>query len=196
MADFTIAANVQRYLFGTDAPPGSGEILEDLVTSSSAWIENEIGGNLLSASITETRNGDGGTRMLLWHSHTWRPGAPPTSITSVHVDGTAIPARAAVSSSNTNPEGYAFSEDGIDLVGYTFTSGLRNVVIVYTHGYAAVPTDIEQATIEHVALRYMDRARSGLVSVSGGLESATYGTAGTFAYIESVLQKYRVVGVG
>lgn len=196
MADLTTLEDVRRQIFGNETTFDADELLTDLIGSSSAWVERKVGGDLLSASITETLDGNGKTRVLLSRSHSWRPGRPPTTITSVTVDGTAIPARPAVSASNTNPEGYVFRADGIDLVGYTFTKGPQNVVIVYTHGFAAVPADIEQATRVHVALKYHDRTRSGLGSMSGDGESATFSNAGDLGYIESVLAPFTVVGVG
>jgi hypothetical protein len=192
----TTLPRVRTYLWGDKQTVVADEILSTLIASSSAWVEQQIGGPVLTSTITETRNGDGGTRMLLWNSHGWRPGHPETEIVSLHIDGAAIPARAAVSTSDTNPTGYAFSADGIDLVGYSFTVGLRNVTVVYTHGYMIIPVDIEQATLAHVALKYRDRDGIGLEVSSGGGESISYGNAATLGYIESVLAPYRIVGVG
>jgi hypothetical protein len=99
-----------------------------------------------------------------------------------------------VSPTNTNPSGYTLIDDTIHLIGHTFTVGVQNVVIGYTHGFPAVPLDIEQATIEHVALRYMDRSHIGLGSASGLGEAATFSGAGIFAFVESVLRPYRAPG--
>jgi hypothetical protein len=266
MADLTTLEKARRQIFGNDPAIEADDILTQLITSSSAWVEREVGGDLMTASITETRNGDGGTRLLLNRSHTWRPGRPTTTITSLHIDGAPIPARPAVSTNDTNPSGYVLDGDAIDLVGYTFACGTANVLVTYTAGYgvsgeagtipsnpgpytvqagaafradggvtiatvaavhvsgtpaagqysvdatglytfaaadagrvvalsyATCPTDVEQATLEHIALRFRDRGRVGLASASGDGDSVSYSNAGTLAYIEGVLSFYRPLG--
>jgi hypothetical protein len=114
---------------------------------------------------------------------------PVTAVTSVTVDGVAIPARTVIGGT-----GWVFSAGGVDLVGYSFTAGIQNVVFVYTAG-ETVPADLEQAVIEHAALRYRDRDRVGLASQCGGVESVSYSNAGTLAYIEGVIDAYRVLVV-
>lgn len=194
MAILTTITAVRRQLFGNDQVAESDQILTTLMASSSAWVEQRIGGDLMTGTKTETFDGDGGTRVRLTRSHSWRPGCPATTITSVTVDGMAIPARSAVSTLDTNPSGYVCRGDCVDLVGYTFTVGVANVVIVYVAGYATVPTEVEQAVLEHVALRYKDRGHAGVDSSSGGEGSVSYGNAGTLAYLEGALEPYSVMG--
>lgn len=178
MADLTTIEKVRRYLFGNDTTFDADEILADLITSSSAWVERQIGRTFGSGTVTETKNGDGTSRMLLEQN-------PATAVTSVTVDGVAVPARTVVSGT-----GWVLSDDGIDLVGYSFTAGIQNVVIVYTAG-EAVPADLEQAVIEHVALKYRDRSHIGLDLKSGGGEYANFSNAGALAFINDVLDRYR-----
>lgn len=178
MADLTSIEKVRRYLFGNEVTLDADEILADLITSSSAWVERQIGRSFGSRSVTETRNGDGTTRMLLDET-------PATAVTSVTVDGVVIPARTTVTGS-----GWVLSDDGVDLVGYTFTAGVQNVVFAYTAG-ETVPADLEQAVIRHVALQFRDRNHDGLASASGGGESASFSAAGSLAFIEGVLDGYR-----
>lgn len=178
MADLTTLDRVKRYLFGNEIVSDADEVLSDLITSSSAWVERQIGRTFETRTVTETRNGDGTGRMLLDEG-------PAVSVTSVTVDGETVPERAAV-----DGEGWVYSDGGVTLVGYEFTRGVQNVVIVYEAG-ATVPADLEQAVIEHVALRYRDRGREGLGSASMGGEAATYSSAGALAYIMSVLDAHR-----
>lgn len=195
MADLTTLAKARMQVFGNDPEPSADDILSALITSSSAWIEREVGGDLMSASITETRDGDGTCAMLLRQSHSWRPGRPTTTITSVKVDGASIPARPAVSTTDTNPSGWVYRNDRVELVGYTFSEGTANVVIVYTAGYAACPADLEQACLEHVAMKFRDRNSVGLASATGGGDSAIYSNAGSLAFIAGVLDSYRAMAV-
>ncbi len=190
MADLTTLAKVKRYL-GPEAEntDNANDILSGLITSSSAWVEARIGRPVLQAAYTETRDGHGGTRMILLRY----PVATSPELT-LTVDGTTVPKRAAV-----DGEGWVLTDKQIgvlDLVGYVFTQGTQNVVIAYTAGYATVPTDIEQACIEHVALRYSDRKRVGVDSMSAGGESAQFSNVGALAYIEGVLDPYRDLGAG
>ena len=194
MAVLTTLAKVRRQLFGNDPAVEADDILTTLMSSSSAWVEAQVGGDLITATITDTLDGDGGTRIRLKRSHSYRPACTATTITSVTVDGTVIPARAAVTALNTNPSGYIYRDDCVDLVGYTTTVGTANVVVVYVAGYMTCPTDLEQATLEHIAVRYKDRGHAGVDSASGGDGSVNYGVAGNLAYMESVLEKYRRVG--
>lgn len=175
MADLTTLAKVNTYLFGSNAPTEADALLSQLITSSSAWVEARLGQAVLTRTVTETRDGNGTSRMLLAQH-------PVASVTSVTVDGTAIAARASVTAT-----GYVLHDGAIELVGYTFTTGTANVVVVYSAGSATCPTDLEQAVIEHVALRYRDRGHVGMASGSVGGESATFSNAGTLAYIEGVI---------
>jgi hypothetical protein len=185
VANLTTLAKVKRYL-GPEAEDtiSADDILTDLIASSSAWVENRIGRSLSEAAYTETRDGNGDTRMILEHY----PVADSPELT-LTVDGETLPKRTTV-----DGDGWVLTESEIgvlDLVGYLFTVGVDNVVISYTAGYATVPADIEQACIEHVALRYSDRKRIGVDSMSAGGESAQFSNVGALAYIEGVLDSYR-----
>lgn len=196
MADLTTLEKAQRQINGNNPVIEAASILSALITSSSAWVEREVGGDLMRSTITETRDGNGECRIRLGRSHSWRPGNPATTVTSVTVDGATIPARPAVSSSNTNPSGWVYREDGVDLVGYRFTEGTANVVVVYSAGYDTVPADVEQAVLEHIALRFKDRGHAQIDSSSDAGQSVSFGSAGTLAFIEGVLSSYRVMGIG
>jgi hypothetical protein len=118
--------------------------------------------DLLKATYTEVRQGDGGRRMITYH---W----PIVAVTTLTVAGSTI----AVSTDKIL-NGYYFDTD-IDperiwqlyLNGYTFTDAAP-VKIAYTAGYVqpavtptgsdiALPEDIEQAVIDWCAYRYKER---------------------------------------
>lgn len=265
--DLTTVERVRNHLGHTSQD--ADERLAELVTSSSEWVRSQLGRIISSTLVTEIRSGNGGARMLLDEASA-TPDSPPCSVTSVTVDGVTIPVRPAVSSSDTNPSGWALREYGVDLVGYTFGKGLKNVTLVYRIGYlvsgeartipaapgpytvqaakfftgtvavtfavggaaltlvtgapttgqysvsesglhtfaaadaglgvllsyGTVPKDLEQAVVEHAALRYSDRKRIGLEVVSGGGEFANFGSGGLLAFVDGVLERYRAIGVG
>jgi hypothetical protein len=180
--DLTTTAKVRDYL-GLTTDDANAK-LDALVTSSSAWFVSQLGRPVLSATYTETRDGNGTSDLVLYK---W----PVISVTSVTVDGTAIAARATV-----NDSGWTRDGSKLTLTGYVFTSGVANVVVVYVAGYATVPTDIEQAVTEHVALRYRDADRQGLASAAGGGDSVGYNPSAALAYIHGVLDTYRELVTG
>lgn len=176
MADLTTKEKVRTQLGMDESATDADPILSQLITSSSAWVERRLGQEVLTRTVTETRDGD-------WTAEIQLQQFPVTAVTSVTVDGEAIPARATV-----DGEGWVLDGRRICLTGYTFDATYpQNVVIVYTAGYATCPSDLEQAVIEHVALRYRDRRRSGLSAESLSGESATYNDAGSLAYIMGVI---------
>ena len=194
MALLTTLEAARRQLFGNDPEISADDILNALIASSSAWVEREVGGDLMQATITETIDGDGGTKVRLARSHSWRPGRPTTTVTSVKVDGETIPERPAVSVSYATPSGWVYRNDCVELVGYTFSPGTANVVVVYQAGFATCPTDIEQACLEHIAARYKRRGNEGQASSAGGGDSVSYGDSVDFAFIKGSLEQYRPLG--
>jgi hypothetical protein len=177
MADLTTLTKVKRYIFGNEPALDSDEVLSDLITSSSAWVERQIGKRYDTHTVTEPRDGDGTTRMVLEQT-------PTADVTSVTVDGVIVPKRTAV-----DGEGWVYADGAVDLVGYVFTRGVQNIVFVYTAG-ETVPADVEQAVIRHVALSLFDRNREGLASSSGD-GSATFSPGATLAFIQGVIDLHR-----
>jgi hypothetical protein len=118
--------------------------------------------DLLQATYTEVRQGDGGRRMITYH---W----PIVAVDTLTVGGSAITA-----SADKLANGYYFDADidperiwNLYLNGYTFTDAAP-VQIAYTAGYVspgatpadgqiALPEDIEQAVIDWCAYRYKER---------------------------------------
>ncbi len=163
----------------------SDAVLEEIITSSSTWFKGEIGADILQANYTDTFDGNG----LFGHPLANRPAI---SVTSVTVDGAVIPARPAVSSSNTDPEGHYLDGDRVEMRGYTFSRGYRNCVIVYSAGYVAIPADLDLAVKKHVVLEYRRRGKEGQSSSSMPGESLTFGDSGDWKYILDTIERYRL----
>ena len=92
---------------------------------------------ILPSTFTETRDGDGGRRMLLLNY-------PVLAVSSVIIDGIPIPAAAANASGVSPGSGWlleAVSTDppgrpaGLSMRGYEFRRGWQNVTATYTAGY-------------------------------------------------------------
>jgi hypothetical protein len=125
---------------------GDDALLTRLITASSAFILSWINRALASATYTETRNGTGTKRLTLTNY-------PVTAVASVSVGGVAVPSY-----------NFVFDQYGIELAGGTFPRGTGNVVVQYTAGYTEMPSDIEQACIELVHLRFQRRLRAADVT--------------------------------
>ena len=150
-SDLTTVANLMTWLNLTVQAPD----LQRLVTAVSQWIENKISRDIMSQSYVETRDGHGGTRMVLGNY-------PVTAVASVVVDGVTIPP-----SPGPGQDGWVLVNDGITLRGYAFTTqDLANCVISYTAGYATPPQDLEQACLELAAMRWKERERIGHSSIN------------------------------
>lgn len=131
-ADLTSLDNALQWL-GLAQDDGT---TERLITAASTVIQKAIGYELKSASYTRSFNGPGGAVLVL-------PDRPVTAVTAVSVDGQAVPPQALPSS------GFCFDTTAIYLSGcYRFTRGMQNVSASYTAGYAVVPFDLEQATLD------------------------------------------------
>lgn len=145
--DLTTLTNAKAWLSLTGTTDDA--LLTRLISAVSASAQSYMGRIVASASYTATRNGNGRSVIAF-------PDSPVTAVTSVTVDGTAIPARTSVTGS-----GYSFGESLLFLIGYVFTKGVANVQLVYTGGYVTTPLDLEQAVLDIVAYKYRERDRIG-----------------------------------
>lgn len=157
MADLTTLSAVKAYGGITNAV--SDLLLADLITRTSATVENYLGRSVLSAARSETRDGTGSNRIVFAEN-------PVTAVSSVVVDGRSIGPALDVSS-----PGYRFTKTMLVLNGFAFTKGHGNVSLSYTAGYASIPEDIEQAVIESVLLAF--KRRDHLDVSSKGLAGET-----------------------
>lgn len=179
MADLTTVAAVKQWLGVTSADHDT--LLASLVSGVSAWIQSRIERVILSAVYAETRNGDG--RDVAFVVNT-----PLTAVSSVKVNGVAIPARAAYGQS-----GFSFDEDCIYLEGYCFTRGRQNVQLGYTSGLAAVPDDLNMATMKLCAIGYRERERIGLSSKGLNGEQTNFLVKVMPEDVRDVIDNYRRV---
>lgn len=155
-------------------------LLSRLIAAASSHIIQLLGRNITVTNDTETRNGNGNTKMVMQDD-------PIISVSSVIIDGNTI------SPSVNGAWGYLFSDTTVYLIGYRFCHGVMNVTIAYQAGYATVPAWIEQACIDLVALKYKERDRIGLNSKSLATETITYKTADLTKDQRSQLQQFAKV---
>lgn len=156
MSDLTTLANVKQWAPIASTTTSDDTLISRLITACSNDFQRAtLRPDLLEADYTEVQNGDGSSRMTLFH---W----PINEITTLTIGGTAV----AASPDKIQP-GYYVDED-IDpervyqlyLIGQCFTDGAA-VSIQYSAGYETTPDDIEQAVIDWIVYRYKGRPNAG-----------------------------------
>jgi len=115
-----------------------------------AKFERIIGVSLVSTTSTEYYDGDGTSELYLNHHMPFAEATPaPVSLTSVTV----------IATDDTETD-FTASELA-DVVKYphklvrrsgVFTPGIRNIKVVYTHGYSTCPADIKNAALQALLL--------------------------------------------
>jgi len=109
-------------------------------------------------------------------------------VTTVEVDGVAIPASAT--------SGWRLVDKSrIELAGdYSFTKGVANVVVTYSSGFKVdpwnIPGDIEGAVIECAAMKWKERERIGQVSKMVAGENIDFRGSPVWATFKSVAESY------
>lgn len=174
--DLTTLANVKEWLGIPSSNTQSDALLSRMITAASAFIVSWLEREVLSATYTETRDGNNSQRMKMRNF-------PITLVTLVKVDNVVIPETER-----------AFNDASIVLRGCRwFSKGILNVEVTYVAGYAVVPPDIEQACIEMIGLRYKDRERIGITSKGLAGETITFSQADMSKSVKTILTEHRRV---
>lgn len=184
--DLTTLGEVKAWLQTGQAPfPDTDDILlARLITAASQFIQKWLNRNIASADWYEVRDGTGGQHLIFGNF-------PVTAVLSLSIDGLAIPPAPDKGGFGT---GYVFSPTELAVRGYVFTRRPQNIVIIYTAGYTVIPSDISQACIDLVCLRYRERTRIGEVSrATGGSETVTYSQRDMSEHVKLLLSQYRLV---
>lgn len=178
MADLTTLANAKQWLGVSGSTDDA--LLTRLISASSDFIKTWLSRDINQISYSSSRHGTGSIRLMLRNY-------PVVSILALSIDGMVIPP--SVNGSN----GYVYDDFSIMLIGYIFTRGIMNVALSYTAGYPTVPTEIEQACIELVSIRYKERDHIGQVSSAMGGQTVTYNQKDLSDSIEATLAQYKKV---
>jgi len=179
MALTTLAA-VKLYMGITDTSLDTQ--IAALIPRAQVGIESYISRSIELGARTETRDGNGGTVMML-REH------PVASVQSLTIDGITIPQAAAAG----RPGWRLTSQRLILLNGYRFNADVQNVDVAYTAGFATVPGDIEQACIEVVALMYRRPDHLDFSSKTLAGETIAYLTGDMTPSAKATLKDYRRV---
>jgi hypothetical protein len=184
--DLTTLDQVKAWLQTGQAafPDTDDALLARLIAAASQFIQRWLSRNIAVSDWYEVRDGTGGQRLIFSNF-------PVTAVRSLSIDGLTIPPAPNDSGAGA---GYLFSPTELALRGYVFTARPLNVAITYTAGYEVVPSDIAQACIDLVCLRYRERTRIGEVSrATGGSETVTYSQRDMSEHVKLLLSQYRLV---
>lgn len=169
--------------------PGDSQEHDDelarLIPAVQAFLERECARTFEQATVTEYFNGDD------WRDRVIVARPPLNTITNIWDDPARVYATPLASSSYVIDDAAA---GVIRLDGLTFSRGLKNIKVTYVGGFAAIPTDLEQAAIELVwAAR--EKGVQNLVgvrsrSVADG--NVQYVNLGWGSLVEDIIRTYRL----
>lgn len=174
---YATLADVKSWLRIDAANTSEDALLTRMVAFATAWIQTYLSREVLSSTHTETHDGVGGWRQCVRH-------LPVTAVASVTIDDGIV-----------EPIRYRFDEFGVAMKSSSFPRGFGNVVVTYTGGYAVVPDDIVQCTIDIVAFNYRRRERIGHASKAMAGEVTAFITSDIPPECRQVLAQYRRVGM-
>lgn len=165
--DLTTLAVVKQYLGLSDS--SSDPILSTLISQLSSLAHNKTSRSFfLPKTVTELLDGSGGTRLLLTNY-------PVQSVSLLQVDGVTVPPASSPTGSGWILEPASDDPPGVmqrlDLRGYGFSRGTRNVSVTYTAGYL-VADEAAVATASVVVAAPYGRWRSDMGVVRASDRSA------------------------
>ena len=176
--DLVTIADVKAYL-GGDLQSHDDMVLSRLITAASTFFTTVCARPILQQSYSELYDGVGARRLYLRNT-------PVTALTSLAIDGIAIPPSPA-----QGEPGWVLSGNVIHLFAYWFTRGSANVAVTYTAGWATPPADVAEAVMELVGLRYRGKDRLGKISEGmGGIATTSYSQKDVSPFIASVVARY------
>ena len=178
-ADLCLLADLKAWL--NISGISDDAMLQNLITRVSVTMQNWMNRTIPSAIYTETRDGNGSDTLVM-------PNMPITDVASVTVGGTAIPE----SPDGVQP-GFVFGEWAVYLIGYRFSTGRRNVQIVYTAGFASTPSDLAQACLEQCAYQYRAKGHIGQSSTGMGPEHISFTDHDFTPGTETLMKQYKSV---
>jgi hypothetical protein len=186
MADLTTLPNVKQWLGVQSVADDS--LLSRLISASSDFITTWLGRDVTLQSYNSYRDGSDGNVMICRNY-------PVQSVSLLSIDGNVVPAAVFVSPWALPSPGFVFDQFSIMLVGgvYRFTRGYQNVYISYQAGYSTIPTEIEQAAIELISIRYKERDHIGQISKNIGGEIISYSQKDITDSIQTTLGQYQRV---
>lgn len=178
MPAFCTIADVKTFIGLTGSADDA--LLTSLVSATSAALETIMNRTVNQTTYTDVQDGNGRAQLLLVNR-------PVILVSGVLIDGVAVPQAVGFGA------GWGLDGNVVYLRNRVFARGLRNVSVTYSAGWAVVPDDIKQATIETAALKYKQKEQSGYTSKSLAGESVAFDKSDFPESVERVMNNYRKV---
>jgi hypothetical protein len=158
--------------------------VESLIEMVEQHIKNKTHRNTFeSDTVTEYHDGEG-------KSYFFTDEFPVTAVTSLHDDTD----RNYTAGYLIDTDDYVWYSDGrVELETGSFNAGLKNIKIVYTAGYDAVPKDLEYLATKWVVSLLKGKDRIGVSSMSGPDGSVTVFDNFLDADMRAILDNYRSI---
>jgi len=179
-------SDLKAWLNINDNVNNDDAVLTNLLSAATGLIIRYLGWDLTTQAYTQTFNGNGRDRVMLSNY-------PITAVSSVTIDGVAIPVAGPYGGSNFLPQGYSFDENTVYLRGYWFRKDIQNVTISYTAGYEEIPFEVSQACLELAADRYRQRDRIGKASEGLAGQTTAFSLKDMPPNTRQILDMYRKV---
>lgn len=181
--DLTTLDAVKAWLPDMANVRASDDLLQSLITAASRFVCNYTGRPAFDLlSYSEDYDGCGHSYMLL---RQW-PAVAVQSIgfcSTTRTDPTSFKLESALT---------AGGNQRLSLATGVFPRGRGNVAIAYQAGYADIPADVAQATVELVGERFRTRDRIGQTAKTlGGQETTAFSLAAMSPAVEAMLAPYR-----
>ena len=192
MPDWTTLERVKRHINLDPSNTDLDDKIEDMIPAASRMLEKYIGHSLFETEYTEYYDGDGTNEIILDHY-------PVTEIESIHDD---LDREFGVDS-EIDVEDAAFDSNDQKNVGLVrlfrgtsyFTTGVLNIKVVYTAGYATLPEDAEMACVQLVSWLLTRAASEGMGAATLGGKSETYEVDSIPMYIKRLVAPYKKYSV-
>jgi hypothetical protein len=204
--DFATLADVRTWLqTGPQPYPSTDDaLLVRLISAASQFVASWLNRPIVPGDWQELRDGPGS---FGWETSFVFGVQPVSAVLLVAVDNYIIPPAPAVPPTPIGqPQlafptvfGYVFTPTALTIRGYPVPRKKACVLLQYTAGFATVPLDIAQATIELVCRKYHERTRIGERSKSllGGettaYETVSFSLRDMHSDIQVLLEQYRTV---
>lgn len=193
-ADITIItrAEAKAFLKIPVATTSEDDTIDFLVDAANELVHTYTGRKFVSTTYTEHYDGTGASKLILKEY-------PVVSITSVHSDSN----RDFGADSLLSADDYIIDKKSGILTLWNgeshFSSGVRNVKVVYVAGYAAgdMPYDLKHAAkliVATIYRRQFQDQRFGLLSETVGERTMTYANEDIPKMAAMILNRYRRMG--
>ena len=144
-------------------------ILTALKSAVETWIKNYCRDPFLVAEYTEYYDGNGGLRLHVRHY-------PITTVKEINIDSDrAFLTATKIATANIISMGQNNDQGVIELFDESFSEGQKNIKVIYSAGYSAIPADLQQAVKIICARQFLtqDKKMAGIVSQNVGDKTIT-----------------------